>query len=123
MQNQFEQSLIEQLTRIGDALEKLQSQYGLNQTIIADETIEQQTKPSRKAKKKAEPVEPVEPEQSEPNFTHEDLKQTCLTAVRQNIENKAKLKALLAEYGATKAVDVPADKIKTVIHKIVTGEY
>ena len=52
MKNQFEQSLIEQLTRIGDALEKLQNQYGVNQTIIADETIEQQTKPSRKAKAK-----------------------------------------------------------------------
>lgn len=117
MKNQFEHSLIEQLTRIGDALEQLQNQFGVNQTIIADETIEQQTKPSRKAKQKVEPVA------TEQTYTHDDLKQACLSAVRDNIENKAKLKALLTEYGATKAVDVPADKLVEIIGKINGGAY
>ncbi len=50
--------------------------------------------------------------------THEDLKATCLKVARAGDGNKAKVKAVLADYYAVKASDVPADKIAEVIEKV-----
>ena len=50
--------------------------------------------------------------------THEDLKATCLKVARAGDGNKAKVKAVLADYDAVKASDVPADKIAEVIEKV-----
>lgn len=72
----------------------------------------------------------VHPDQTEMSFdeepandpiqplTHEDLKLACLASVKSDIKNKPLIKALLAEYSAVKAVDVPLDKIGEAIAKI-----
>lgn len=56
--------------------------------------------------------DPIEP------LTHEDLKLACLASVKADMKNKPLIKAILAEYSAVKAVDVPLDKIGEVIAKI-----
>ena len=86
-----------------------------------------------KAKPKAKVVEetPVteEPVTEEPvkeeikTLTHDDLKQACLVKAREDSANRDKLKSLLASYGASKAVDVPVDKLDEVIGKINAGEF
>jgi len=70
-----------------------------------------------------EPVteEPVKEEIK--TLTHDDLKQACLVKAREDSANRDKLKSLLASYGASKAVDVPVDKLDEVIGKINAGEF
>ena len=75
-------------------------------------------KPIKKTTSKKEvPVE------EKPMFTHADLKTACLAKSREDVGNKPKLKALLSEYGAAKAVDIPEDKLAEVIGKIEKGEF
>jgi len=53
-----------------------------------------------------------------PKMTHEDLKTVCLEKVRKDAANKAKIKSILAEYGATKAGDISSEKLVEVIGKV-----
>lgn len=103
--------LIQQLTRIADALEQLAPGTIQNAAVIANETIEQETKPSRKAKQKAEP------QKVESQHTHDDLKNALMQAVRGGV-SKADAKALLEQYGASKATDVPVDAIGELLGKL-----
>ena len=104
--------ILKQLTRIADAFDTLNVMYGLNDTPAT--TVEHNIEP--------ETIEPVDvPAPTAP--THDDLKAACLSAVRDDVGNKSKLKSLLSEYGANKAVDVPGDKLAEVIAKINAGEY
>ncbi len=75
-------------------------------------------KPTKKPKAKKEVA--VE---EKPTFTHADLKTACLAKSREDVGNKPRLKALLGEYGAAKAVDIPEDKLAEVIGKIEKGEF
>jgi hypothetical protein len=106
-----------QLNRIANALETLVGQGNHLASDIAP--IIQEVKaeePTATATATATP-EPVQ------TFTHADLKAACLFKSRENVANKPKLKALLAEYGANKAVDIKEDKLKEVINKIEKGEF
>lgn len=58
-----------------------------------------------------------------PTYTHDDLKQECLKTARADSANRDKLKALLKEYGAIKALDVPYDKVSEVVNRIKKGEF
>ncbi|AUR82039.1 coil containing protein [Vibrio phage 1.017.O._10N.286.55.C11] len=79
-----------------------------------------------KAEKKKKSVETVTEQESSTKSktvvatakTHEDLKATCLKVARAADGNKAKVKAVLADYYAVKASDVPSDKIAEVIEKV-----
>jgi len=53
-----------------------------------------------------------------PEMTHYELKEVCLEKVRKDATNKAKIKSILAEYGATKAGDVSSEKLVEVIGKV-----
>ena len=66
-------------------------------------------------------VEEVKP--SAETLTHDDLKQVCLVKARADSANREKLKALLASFGAVKAVDVPIDKLGEVIARINKGDF
>lgn len=44
-------------------------------------------------------------------MTREDLQSACLGLVRENPENKAKIKAILAEFGAKIIADIPNDDL------------
>ena len=70
-------------------------------------------------------VEPVveEVKPSTETLTHDDLKQVCLVKARADSANREKLKALLASFGAVKAVDVPIDKLGEVIARINKGDF
>lgn len=102
--------ILKQLTRIADAFDMLNVLYGLDD--LSATTVEHDVKPVEPV---AEPVKQVN--------THDDLKAACMSAVRFDVANKAKLKALLSEYGANKAIDVPTDKLDEVIGKINAGEF
>lgn len=125
--------ILTQLTRIADALEMANVLNGMD-TAPATTAPTEQVDPvetaapkKRAAKKKAEPVEdlPFSPDDitSATIYTHEDLKKACLKMVRDDIANKPKLKALLAEYGANKAIDVELAKLSEVITRINTGDF
>lgn len=103
--------ILTQLTRIADALEMANVLNGLDSVPVTTAPTEQ----VEPVQEKAEPVETT--------YTHDDLKAACMTASRADVGNKPKLKALLAEYGASKAVDVAQDKLAEVIGKINAGEY
>lgn len=62
-------------------------------------------------------------EQSEKTYTHDDLKALCLTKSREDLANKPKLKALLKEFGAVKAVDVLEHDLAKLIGRIESGEF
>ena len=53
-----------------------------------------------------------------PPMTHEDLKNSCISAVRRNADNKPVVKTILAQYGAVKVADVANDKIEEIVAKI-----
>lgn len=65
----------------------------------------------------------IRSEQSEKEYTHDELKKLCLSKSREDLANKPKLKALLKEYGAAKANDVPNDKLAELIERINKGEF
>lgn len=101
--------IVTHLGRIAVALEQLAG--------IVDQPEEKQPTTTNEPKnEKAETPEPF-------TYTHDDLKNVCLKTAREDQDNKAKLKALLKEYGASKAVDVPKDKLEEVITKINKGEF
>ena len=100
------------LSRIADALEALVSQG--KTPIEAKPTPKKEVKTSPKKEDKPTPKK---------ELTHTDLKDACLTSARSDAKNRDKLKALLKEYGAVKAVDVPVDKIEEVIGKIEKGDF
>jgi len=56
-------------------------------------------------------------------YTHDDLKALCMSKSREDTANKAKLKALLSSYGASKASDVQNSKLAEIIAKIESGEF
>ena len=53
-----------------------------------------------------------------PDFTHNDLKAKCLVVSREVKDSKSKAKAILAEYDAAKATDVPLDKLREAMDKL-----
>jgi hypothetical protein len=124
--------ILTQLTRIADALEMANVLNGLDSvpaTTAPTEQVEpvQETAAPKKraAKKKAEPLSSDDMKEIAEStiYTHEDLKKACLKMVRDDIANKPKLKALLAEYGANKAIDVEQAKLSEIITRINTGDF
>ena len=103
----MQDKILVQLTRIADALEQL------SPLLVVNPVTEEDLQASEEVKK--------EPE-SKP-LTHEDLKSALLAKSRENIDNKPKLKALLKKYDASKAVDVPKDKLSEIIEIIEKGEF
>ena len=101
------------LERIAIALETLVAQ---GNSLSADFSEPTQTEAPVKKE-----VTPVAVEYAKP--THDDLKQACLTSARADSENRAKLKALLKEYGAVKAADVAEEKLAEVIARINKGDF
>ena len=111
--------LLAVLDRIANALEGKKPEVELDFSKT-ESTPEKKTKP--KAKKETAPIE-KEVVEEKPTLTHADLKTACLNKSRENVANKPKLKALLAKYGASKAVDIPLDKLEEVIGLIEKGEF
>ena len=104
------------LERIAIALETLVSQGN----YLSGEVVEAVTTPVYTTSPTKE-VKPVVAEYAEQ--THADLKDACLKSARSDSKNRDKLKGLLKEYNAVKAVDVPADKLAEVIARINKGEF
>ena len=72
---------------------------------------------TKKVKTEPEPEpEVVETKTAKPEPTHADLKAACLKVARD--DKKDQVKALLADYGAAKAVDVAVELLEEVITKI-----
>lgn len=108
------------LARIASALEKLAGGTNLSEH---NERYEKKLEDDAKTEVVEEKTEVVEHEQSEKAYTHDDLKALCLAKSREDLSNKPKLKALLKEFGAVKAVDVPDDKLGELIGRIESGEF
>lgn len=109
------------LARIASALEKLAGGTNLSEhNERYEKKLEADAAKSDEVEQK---TEVVEPEQSEKTYTHDDLKALCLAKSREDLSNKPKLKALLKEFGAVKAVDVPDDKLSELIGRIESGEF
>lgn len=121
------EQILEQLTRIANALEL--AILPQNNTAYAEKVKEtlnvDDAKQELAPEVKSEQVEPEakQPEQSEKEYTHDELKKLCLSKSREDLANKPKLKALLKEYGAAKANDVPDDKLGELITRIKSGEF
>jgi hypothetical protein len=98
------------LERIAIALETLVNQ-GNSLSAEFEEVIKSSPTPVEET--------PVENKQ----LTHDDLKALCLKTARESTGNRDKLKALLSEYNATKAVDVKSADIKTIIDRINAGKF
>lgn len=107
------------LARIASALEKL---AGGTTISSHNENYEQKLEADKQSAEEVK-TEKVEPEQSEKEYTHDELKKLCLSKSREDLANKPKLKALLKEYGAAKANDVPDDKLAELIERINKGEF
>lgn len=112
--------LLAVLDRIANALEGKKPEVELDFSKT-ESTPEKKTKP--KAKKETAPIEKEPVEEVKTALTHADLKAACLAKSRENVANKPKLKALLSNYGASKAVDIPLDKLEEVIGLIEKGEF
>lgn len=111
------EEILKQLTRIADALEL--AILPQNNNAYADKVKE--TLNVDDAKQELAPE--VKPEQSEKAYTHDDLKALCLAKSREDLANKPKLKALLKEFGAVKAVDVLEHDLAKLIGRIESGEF
>lgn len=107
------------LARIASALEKLAGGTTLSSH---NENYEKKLEADKQSAEEVKTKE-VEPEQSEKEYTHDELKKLCLSKSREDLANKPKLKALLKEYGAAKANDVPNDKLAELIELINKGEF
>ena len=104
------------LARIASALEKLAGGTNLSEhNERYEKKLEADAAKSDKVEQKTE--------QNEKTYTHDDLKALCLAKSREDLSNKPKLKALLKEFGAVKAVDVPNDKLSELIGRIESGEF
>lgn len=110
----MQDKILVQLTRIADALEKLSPLLVVN-PVTEDDLDPHDVLAAMPAILEAPKVEKA--------VTHEDLKTALLTKTRENIDNKIKLKALLKKYDATKAVDVPKDKLAEIIEIIEKGDF
>lgn len=108
--------ILEQLTRIANSLEVLAGQPSTFSDAVWASKVPESKDP-------ATLDECIERDEKIAAMTHDDLKAICLAKSREDVKNKPKLKALLAEYGAAKAVDVPSDKLSEVILKIERGEF
>lgn len=100
------ESKIENLTKAIEALTVV---------LLAPGAKVSDTTPTETKKVKTEP-EVVETKTAKPGPTHADLKAACLKVARDG--KKDQVKALLAEYGAAKAVDVAVELLEEVITKI-----
>ena len=106
--------MVKQLTRIADALEVLTGGVSLETEELVKHMVKEEIS-------KPEKTKPVKKEK--PTLTHDDLKAACLAKSREDASNKPKLKALLGESGASKAVDVPNDKLDEVVGRIEKGDF
>lgn len=97
------------LERIAIALETLVGQGN----YLASDIINDQ----------AEDVKDVKEVKEVKEYTHDDLKKVCLNASRVDTKNRTKIKALFKTVNAIKAVDVPMDKIESLIIKIESGDF
>jgi hypothetical protein len=90
------ESKIEELTRVMSELNTTMKalQHPVEQPVVEQPVVEQ------------------------PKPTAEDLKQLCLSLVRKNPALKSKIKAILDSVGASKAPDVKADDMPSVIKQI-----
>jgi hypothetical protein len=131
---------IKKLTEAVNTLNETLIKFNPNAFFVLPEPIDQLIEEHAKADKIVEEQKVVDPsptftgEITHPNqtamsfgeepshfptlLTHENLKDACLTKVREDMKFKPIIKALLAEYGAMKAADVPVEKIGEVIEKI-----
>jgi hypothetical protein len=109
------EAILKQLTRIADALEL--AVLPQNNSAYAEKVEE--------VLGVKDAVQPLvsETKESVKTYTHEDLKALCMSKSREDTANKAKLKALLSSYGASKASDVPNNKLAEIIAKIESGEF
>ena len=105
------ESKIEELTRVMSELNATMKalQHPVEQPVV-EQTVVEQTVVEQTV------VEQTVVEQSTP--TAEDLKQLCLTLVRKNPALKSKIKAILDSVGASKAPDVKAEDMLSVIEQI-----
>ena len=60
----------------------------------------------------------AEPKEAEPTITADDVQTLCMTIVRKDRSKKAKVKELIAEFGASLVKDVPADKLPDLKAKL-----
>lgn len=123
---------IKKLTQAVETLNETLIRMNPNAFFVLPEPIDELIEEHSKAEEIVEEqkvdeaeVEVVHPNQTEMKFeepvdvlTHENLKDVCLAKVREDMKFKPTIKALLAEYGAMKAADVPVEKIGEVINKI-----
>ena len=103
------------LERIAIALETLVGQGN----YLASDIINDQPEEVKEVKE----VEEVKEVKEGKAYTHEDLKNACLVASRTDTKNRTKIKALLKTVNAIKAIDVPIDKIESLIIKIESGDF
>lgn len=116
--------ILEQLTRIANSLEVLAGQPSTFNDAVWASKNPVEDKPAVDLGKNPETLDDcIERDTIIAAMTHDDLKAICLAKSREDVSNKPKLKALLAEYGAAKAIDVPADKLSEVILKIEQGKF
>jgi ABC-type Fe3+-citrate transport system substrate-binding protein len=112
------------LARIASALEKLAGGTTISShNKNYEKKLEADKQSAEEVKGEEVKTKEVEPEQSEKEYTHDELKKLCLSKSREDLANKPKLKALLKEYGAAKANDVPDDKLAELIERINKGEF
>lgn len=94
---------------------------------VAEQAEKKTTKKTTKAKANAKVEEEVVEEKDTTPKTSEvsadDLKAACLKAARSAPDAKAKVKALLKEFGATIVKDVANHDRATVLARLNTGEY
>lgn len=94
---------------------------------VAEQAEKKTTKKTTKAKANAKVEEKVVEEKDTTPKTSEvsadDLKAACLKAARSAPDAKAKVKALLKEFGATIVKDVANHDRATVLARLNTGEY
>jgi hypothetical protein len=106
---------IELLTR---AIDKLNANMALILTTPASQvlTAEQvEAAPVVKLQTETPKVEQAE----QPTITHNDLQTLILSKVRENMEHKPTVKAILKDFKAAKVSDLPDDKLQAVYDKVV----
>ena len=91
-------------------------------TRIAEASEGKQSSPEQPSQA-VEVVQAEKPSVENKEYTHNMLKAACLASSRESADNKPKLKALLKEYGANKAADVPVGKLEEIVTKIEQGEF
>ena len=108
-----------QLVKLSDAVTTLNAtlQTGINVDAVKETVVKVESKTKSKTV-----IEDVIPKNNVVTVTVEDLKAACIKASRSTTENaKARVKALLAKYGAKVVKDV-LEKDRVVIFELLESE-